>query len=195
MAVQRLTTSVACRVAGISRDRFNEYVAAGHYHCAPKTIPGRARLFDPDDMLTLFLFKRLMDDGFTVEKAGELACAIGAIAKEYPEERAICFVETYFRSGTAALPSSVPPPEDWDHVLFSGTDIRKVTTFRIGKERDLVAHYTAEEAAIVGDPDEEPNQTEEARQRWLNGLIVADEFLAVAEGRAELTPTGIRHLR
>lgn len=155
MAVPKLTTSVACRVAGINRDRFNEYVAAGQYHCAPKTIPGRARLFDPDDMLTLFLFKRLIDDGFTVERAGDLACAIGSVAKQHPEERAICYVESYFRGGTAALPRDVPPPEKWDEVVFSGTDIRKVTTFRIGKERDLVAHYTEEERAIIGDPEAE----------------------------------------
>jgi len=149
-----LTTAVACRVAGINRDRFNEYVAAGHYRCAPQTVPGRARLFDPDAMLTLFLFKRLMDDGFTVERAGGIACAIGEVAKQNPDARAISYVESYFPGGHAFLPSIVPPPEEWDNVLFSGTDIRKVTTYRIGKERDLVAHYTEEQRAIIGDPDE-----------------------------------------
>lgn len=156
MAVPKLTTAVACRVAGINRDRFNEYVAAGHYHCAPPTVPGRARLFDPNAMLTLHLFKRLMDDGYTVERAGMMACAIGDVALQHPEERAISWVESYFKNhGMAFLTKDVPPPEKWDDVLFSGTDIRSATTFRIGKERDLVAHYTAEEASIIGDPEAE----------------------------------------
>lgn len=156
MAVRKVTTAIACRIAGIHRDRFNEYVAAGHYHCAPPTVPGKARLFNPDDMLTLFLFKRLMDDGYTVERAGGIACAIGQVAKEHPEARAVTWVESYFRnSGMAYLASQVPPPEDWDTTLLSGMDIRSATTFRISKERDLVEHYTDEEAAIIGDPDAE----------------------------------------
>ncbi|MEJ7777480.1 MAG: hypothetical protein WKF52_08910 [Sphingomicrobium sp.] len=153
MAVPKVTTPVACRIAGLNRDRFNEYVAAGHYGCAPRTVPGRARLFDPDDMLTLFLFKRLLDDGYTVERAGTIACAIGEVAKLHPEARAVSYVESYFRGGHAHLASDVPAPETWDDVLFSGTDIRAVTTFRIGKERDLVAHYTEEERSIIGDPE------------------------------------------
>lgn len=152
MQTPKLSTSYACRVVGLNRDRFNEYVAAGHYPCAPSTIPGRARLFDPDDMLTLFLFKRLIDDGFTVEKAGKIACAIGGLAKVYPDERAIAYVETYIGSAEVRLPREVPPAEDWDTAFISGCDIRKVTTFRIGKERDLVAHYTAEETATFRDP-------------------------------------------
>lgn len=154
MAVLRLTTAVACRVAGIHRDRFNEYVAAGQYPCAPRTVPGRARLFTPDDMLTLHLFKRLIDDGYTVERAGNIACAIGEVAKQNPDARAISYVESYFRGGSAHPTSQVPPPETWDDVLFSGSDIRAVTTFRIGKERDLVAHYTEEERSIIGPDDE-----------------------------------------
>ena len=156
MAVTKLTTAVACRVAGINRDRFNEYVAAGQYPCAPRTIPGRARLFDPDDMLTLFLFKRLIDDGYTIEKAGKIACVLGEVAKEHPEERFLSYVEDYFIGhGTAFRAKDVPDYEKWDDVLFSGTDIRKVTTFRIGKERDLVAHYTDEQRSIIGDPEAE----------------------------------------
>lgn len=156
MPVMKLTTAIACRVAGINRDRFNEYVSAGQYHCAPRTSPGRARLFDPDDMLTLFLFKRLIDDGYTIEKAGNIACALGIVAKQFPEERFLSYVEDYFVGrGTAFRAQDVPAYEKWDDVLFSGTDIRKVTTFRIGKERELVAHYTAEEAAIIGDPEAE----------------------------------------
>lgn len=155
MYPKKLTTAKACEVAGLHRDRFNEYVAAGLYNCAPKTVPGRARLFDPDDMLTLFLFKRFIDDGYTIEKAGNIACVLGEVAKQHPEERFLSYVEDYFIGhGTAFRAQDVPAYEQWDDVLFSGTDIRKVTTFRIGKERELVAHYTAQQESIIGDPFE-----------------------------------------
>ena len=152
MATPKVSTSIACRIVGLNRDRFNEYIAAGHYGCAPSTVPGRTRLFGPDDLLTLMLFKRLMDDGYTVEAAGKIACAIGTVAQCYPEARAVSYVETYIGSGTAMLTKDVPPAEDWDTVTISGCDIRKVTTFRIGKERDLVAHYTDEETNTFRDP-------------------------------------------
>lgn len=155
MAIKKVSTAIACRIVGLNRDRFNEYVAAGHYPCAPSTVPGRARLFDPDDMLTLFLFKRLIDDGYTIEKAGNIACAIGLVAKSYPEERTISYVETYFTGGTPYVTSAVPKPENWDQEVLSGMDIRKVTTFRISKERDLVAHYTDEETNTFRDPSDE----------------------------------------
>lgn len=152
--VPRLTTVAACRVARIDRGRFNEYVASGDYTCAPNTIPGRARLFTPDDMLALVLFKRLIDDGFTPKRAGSIACAIGEVAKHNPEARAVSYVESYFTGAGDAFPASaVPTPETWDDVIFGGTDIRKVTTFRVGKERDMIAHYTEEERQIIGEED------------------------------------------
>lgn len=156
MATKKVSTAIACRIVGLNRDRFNEYVAADQYTCAPKTVPGRTRLFDPDDLLTLMLFKRLMDDGYTVDKAGTISCAIGNIARCFPEERTISYVEDYFAGhGAAYLTKDVPDPSKWDDVTFSGTDIRKVTTFRIGKERDLVAHYTDEETSTYRDPSDE----------------------------------------
>lgn len=150
----KLTTVAACRVAGLDRDRFNEHVASGAYTCAPATTPGRARLFDPDDMVALFLFRSLMDDGFNAKRAGEIACTVALAARIHPEERSISYVESYFPGGHAFPSAQVPNAENWDTTLFSGTDIRKVTTFRIGKLREMIAHYTEEERAIIGPDDE-----------------------------------------
>ena len=149
----KLTTLAACRVAGLHRDRFNEHVAAGHFPCAPDTIPGRARLFSPDDMIALHLFRELLDDGFNAQRAGRIACEVALAAQLNPEETAISYVENYFSGGSAHPASSVPAAEDWDKVIFSGVDIRKVTTFRIGKLRKLIAHYTDEERSIIGEDD------------------------------------------
>lgn len=155
----KLTTAVACRVARINRDRFNEHVAAGAFGCAPATVPGRARLFDPDDMVALWLFRELMDEGFNAARAGSIACEVGEAARQNPDARAISYVQDYFGNGERgfAYPAdAVPDHTEWDAVLFpAGSDIRKVTTFRIGKLREMIAHYTAEEAAIIGNPDAE----------------------------------------
>lgn len=149
----KLTTVAACRVVGIDRDRFNEHVAAGRFSCAPRTIPGRARLFDPDDMIALWLFKELMDDGLDAAHAGRIACEVAEAARQAPEARAISYVQPYLGSGTAMPADSVRPPSDWDTYMLSGSDIRKVTTFRIGKMREMIAHYTEEERSIIGPDD------------------------------------------
>lgn len=151
----KLTTAAACRVARIDRDRFNEHVAAGRFGCAPSTVPGRARLFDPDDMIALWLFRELMEDGSEASTAGAIACEVASAARLNPGAKAITYVQTYFdKSGGHAYPADeVPPSTEWDETLFSGTDIRKATTFRISKLRQLIAAYTEEERAIIGEND------------------------------------------
>lgn len=151
----KLTTVAACRVAGFHRDRFNELVHDGLFACAPKTVPGRARLFDPDDMLALVLFKRLMDDGSTPMSAGSVACTVADAAKNAPEANAISYVETYVGSNTAYPASQVPSPDAWVDTLFSGSTIRKVTTFNVAHLRQIIAQYTEEERAIIGADDGE----------------------------------------
>lgn len=152
--VPKLTTTAACRIARIDRDRFNEHVAAGRFPCAPATVPGRARLFDPDAMIALWLFRELMDDGFNAEHAGRIACAVAEAARHNPQARAISYVQDYFGSRGYALPADeVPAHSEWDSTPINGTDIRKVTTFRIGKLRDMIAHYTDEERSIIGTDD------------------------------------------
>lgn len=150
----KLTTAAACRVARIDRDRFNEHVAAGRYSCAPNTVPGRARLFDPDDMISLWLFREFMEDGLDAVHAGIMACSIASAARANPEARTISYVQTYFGDSGRAFPADqVPCPSEWDGVLFNGTDIRKVTTYRVGKLREMIAQATEEERSIIGEAD------------------------------------------
>ncbi len=151
----KLTTKAACRVARIDRDRFNEHAAAGRFNCAPPTIPGRARLFDPDDMIALWLFRELMEDGFSAEMAGSIACEVARAARDNPGAPAITYVNDYFSpvTGHAFDSKDVPLPEQWQDVMFSGTDIRKSTAFNIGKIRKLLAHYTEIERNIIGEDD------------------------------------------
>lgn len=153
--IPKLTTAAACRVARLDRDRFNEHVAAGRFRCAPCTVPGRARLFDPDDMIALWLFRDLMDDGYEAAKAGFIACEVANAARRHPDTGAITFVEDYFepRGGTALPADQVPVPSEWDHVFLNSTNIRKTTTFNINHLRRLIAHYTNEEHSVGGEHD------------------------------------------
>ena len=150
----KLTTALACKVVGLDRDRFNEAVAAGYFECAPRTVAGRARIFYPEDMIALYLYRELMEDGYAREKAGRIACAVSNCAKENRNAKAISYVEDYFKGSGHAVPADkVPDPTDWDTILHNGTDIRKVTTFRISKMKELIARYTAQEISIFGPDD------------------------------------------
>lgn len=150
----KLRTGTACKVARLDRDRFNEAVASGLLPCVPETTAGRARVFDPDDMLALWYYRELIEDGYIREKAGRVACAIMHRAKLDPDAETISYVENYFQgAGDAYRADQVPDHSEWATAVLSGTDIRKITTFNVGKTRQLIAHYTAEELSIQGTED------------------------------------------
>jgi hypothetical protein len=149
----KLTTVAACRVAGIHRDRFNEHVAARHYRGAPSTIPGRARLFDPADMIGLCLFQKLINDGFDASHAGRIACAVGLEARLHPESSAIAYVDFDMGSAIAAPADDVPAPADWSTARFADRVVRKVTIFNVGEMRKRIAEGTEYERSVIGDAD------------------------------------------
>lgn len=150
----KLSTTAACRVARLDRDRFNEAVAAKVFDCAPKTIPGRARYFDPDDMVSLWLYREMLDDGFTKERAGYIACKVGDAARYKPTADYISFINSYFSDWGDAYPADeVPAYDEWATAQFSGSDIRKVTTFNIKNTRSLIKRSTEEELSYHGPED------------------------------------------
>ena len=150
MAVPKLTTIAACRVANLNRDRFNEHVAAGNYKCAPATVAGRTRLFEPKDLLTLSLFRRLMDDGFSAERAGSIACMVGEAAASEPKEDEIVLIETFAGMTTAYGGKHLPPTANES----SGLTIYKKTFFNVAHLRYGINHLIEEERSIIGPDDE-----------------------------------------
>jgi hypothetical protein len=72
----RIKTALACEMAELDRDRFNEAVAAGHYPCAPETRPGSSRIFSVDDCVALYIYARLIDDGIPPSRAGGMICEV-----------------------------------------------------------------------------------------------------------------------
>lgn len=69
-------TALAVRIARVDRDRFNEAVADGFYGCAPSTARGSARVFDEADMIALFCYGRMIDEGMSPRSAGSIACGV-----------------------------------------------------------------------------------------------------------------------
>lgn len=150
----KLRTGTACAVARLPRDRFSEAVASGLLPCVPQTTPGKARAFDPDDMLALWYYRELVEDGYTRERAGRVACAIAFRARMAPDAAAISYVEDYFTGhGAAYRAEDVPDHSKWDVAVLNESDIRKVTTFNVAKARKLIAHYTAEALSVQGSED------------------------------------------
>lgn len=146
----KLTTIAACRAAGLNRDRFNEYVAAGDFDCAPSTVPGRTRLFTADDMVTLVVFRQLLDDGVSSRRAGQLACAAGRAAAESPEEEEILVYEPHVGSMWSFPASKAPAITDY----LSGISIKRRIGFNIGHVRRMVEHAIEEELSVIGERDE-----------------------------------------
>lgn len=77
--------AVACRIAGIKKQRFNEAVAADRYICAPPVPKGGIRLFTKNDIIALFLYARLVEQRTPPSEAGQIACAVLAKLQEFPD--------------------------------------------------------------------------------------------------------------
>ena len=145
----RLTTKPACRVAGIDRDRFNEFVAAGDYDCAPATIPGRARLFDANALLSLVLFRQLMERGFPAKLAGHIACTVGRAAAENPEADEIVYYQLQVGTAIALRVDSTLNISD----QVSGLGIAWRMGHNVAWLRRIVEHGIQDEISIIGEDD------------------------------------------
>jgi hypothetical protein len=75
---KRIRSGTAMEIARIDRQKFNEYVADGFFNCAPQTRPGASRLFEFADLVSLYVFARLIEFGLRPERAGQLACGMKA---------------------------------------------------------------------------------------------------------------------
>ncbi|TCU18803.1 hypothetical protein [Rhizobium sullae] len=141
----KLTASQACRVVGMDPNRLNEDIAAGRFPCAPSTIPGRARLFDRDDMLALWLYRERLERERNAKNAGHFACSITELARRNPEAIAISIVNGPGGNRSVSLADDLPSPSEWDKVIFSGTPIHDVTTYNIHLIRKFISERVQDE--------------------------------------------------
>lgn len=147
---QKLTTKAACELAGINRDRFNEYVAAQFYECAPATVAGRARDFAEDDLVTLILFRQLMDRDMSPKRAGLLACVIGEEARCAPEAEAVMLIDTYMGRPRACQIGEAPEITE----IVDGSTIWGLTIVNVGQPRRIARHAIAQHFSTAGEADD-----------------------------------------
>lgn len=155
----KLTTKSACRVAGIDPARLNEHVSSGYFPCAPKTVPGRVRGFDPYDMLALKMFVQLMDEGMGGKAAGEMACRVSEAARHNPDAPTITAMKLFtgmqpVMVGEVDKTEVFPAPRDWEtRTGLGGIPIREARTFNVKVTLELLAREIEEELSTRGEPD------------------------------------------
>lgn len=107
----KIRAPLACRIARVDRDRFNEAVARGEYPNPPAAGPGRPRPFLIPDVVGLFVWGRLLERGLSPSAAGHYASEVARRAKQiegHENDLTVCRLQTtmdieYYISGTRAL--------------------------------------------------------------------------------------------
>jgi len=158
---QLFRSNVAMSIANVDRMAFNEAVADGHYGCAPGTKKGKVRKFTASDILVLYVFGRLREFGFTVNKAGSLACRLLEFFKD--SEAALVDVAgqdsvTYVAGYTGALEGMIghftfdrDVPQRWQHP-HAGVQFFRLT-IELANVRRLIDEAAQEEAGIEQDDE------------------------------------------
>ncbi len=89
-----LVIAAACRAAEVDYDDLTLTVAAGSYPCLPVGVDGTTRCFDEADLLTLYIYGRLLSFGFGPLRAGEYACRMHAGIKANANARLVSIALT-----------------------------------------------------------------------------------------------------
>lgn len=152
MTPLRARARTACEIARVDPDRFNEWVAAGIYPCAPRTRPGATRIFDEQDLITLCIFRHLTDEGMIPSKAGEMVCELRTLLIERPDAmRVVCLTHSF--GGFIWIDAEHYDPADdfipaWGNARPSVVSARE---WRLRFLRQRIAHELAEAAGVVGE--------------------------------------------
>jgi hypothetical protein len=143
-------TALATKLAFVNRQRFNEAVAEGFYPCAPTTVRGSTRVFDVNDIVTLRIYGRLLDEGMVPRSAGAIVCGLRTLLAEHPEAERVVHVTTSMGSPVWLLSEHL----NRDHEMMSGMDIVSVREWFLKFTRQRIIHELQEEANIVGSDDD-----------------------------------------
>ncbi|SIT81916.1 hypothetical protein [Pontibaca methylaminivorans] len=140
-------TKLACQIAAVDPDRFNEAVHAGNYPCAPQTARGSARVFDIEDMVALRVYSRLLNQEIPPRRAGHMACGIRDVLRQHPGANRV--VEIILSMGS---PYYLRAEDfDCDATHMSGLDIMEVREFRLDLIRECIVRDLHAEAGIIGE--------------------------------------------
>jgi hypothetical protein len=131
-----LAIAAACRAAEVDYDDFTLMVAAGSYPCLPLAVGGTGRCFDETDLLTLYIYGRLLSFGFGALRAGEYACRMHAAIKANANARFVAIALT--RNGgkrvVVDVAASTAPAAFPGKLEFDIPTIRDFLKARIGAD-------------------------------------------------------------
>lgn len=145
-----MTSTYACEVAFINKQRFNEAVARGDYPCAPN-VEGRARFFTARDVMGVWMYGHLTNDGIPPIKAGELACDFVNVLRTKPDIEEVLIVRDAFRKRHVVAPDDL---ESFKRVALAGASIISIETWDLRQQHKNVAHQFAKLAARHVHPDD-----------------------------------------
>ncbi len=148
----KIRTDLACKIAGIDRNRFNEAVSANHYPCAPFTPVGVTRKFEEFQTIALAVYGGLLNRGLSPQMAGRISCEIQDQLRRHPDEDEIVILQTV--SGTLeGLPGS---KAKGDLRFYGGETVLSEERFKIANVREYVRRQIKEELSTLGEDDGSP---------------------------------------
>ena len=147
-------TTLAAEIARVDRQRFNEAVADGFYTCAPKTVRGKVRRFEVNDIVTLWVYGRLLNKGMSQRVAGRSACELHALLVQFPETERAVQVTNSFGSHVWFRPEDF----DFDSTHMGGADIEDFHVWSLKNKRNQFIAELREEARTLGRDEEDEDE-------------------------------------
>jgi len=143
----RARAKLACEIAGIDPNRFNEAVFAGNYRCAPETAPGKARIFDMKDLLALCVYGQKLEQEVPARRAGGIACGVREVLTENPDCRAVLHIRADLGSDRFFA------VEQFDRAAekLDGLTILEIHEYRLDPLRARIKAHLEDAAGIVGE--------------------------------------------
>lgn len=149
MSKLRARASLAFQIANVSPQKFNDAVADNFYVGAPPTVRGAARIFDVDDIVGVFVFARLLDEGLPPRHAGDIASNLRMTLLRHDRKREATSV--FFVTNLAGKWVWLVG-EDFDPKATEsgGAPIVAVREWRLKTIREHVSNRLDDEGSIVG---------------------------------------------
>jgi hypothetical protein len=95
----KLRAPLACRLARVEKQRFNEAVARGEYPCAPAAVQGVSRTLSLAETIALDCWGRMLELSMSAKQAGLFACEVLNLVRriesgEVPDHAWACIIRT-----------------------------------------------------------------------------------------------------
>lgn len=131
----------AAEIAKIDKQRLNEAIAEGFYPCAPATKRGSTRTFDVQDIITLIVYRHLLDEGMVPRCAGPVACGLRELLSRAPDAQTVYHVKDGFGQTHWLTDTEFSPSQD----ILMCTNIVSARQWRFDWMREYVTHRLNEE--------------------------------------------------